>query len=380
MATEATATEERRAGTGRLIAARIVTVLAVLVAFVGGIAFYLERTLLDEEGIEPIARGLVQDDEVREQVALTAVDQLYANVDVEEAIAQRLPPNQQGLAPVLAGITRQGAEETAGRLLQRPRLQEAWVATVIRTQDQLVKLLEDEGELIRTEGGVVVLDLRPVVIELGDQVAIIGRIAEELPESAGRVAIVESDQLDTAQTIASILKVLANWLWIVALLLAALAIWLARGRRRLELRALAIGLVVVGLLTLLARRFGGNYLVGELTTDATEPAGWNAWQIVTQGLADRAWIAIVLGALALVGVWLVGASELAGRARGFVAPVAANPWWTYGIVALLVVALAALLPLFQRGLWGVLVFFVLLVAGVEFLRRYVLAERRSTAA
>ena len=87
--------------------------LAVLVAFVGGVAFYLERTILDEEGIEPVARALVRDDEVREAVAPTAVEQLYANVDVEQAIAERLPPNQQALAPALAGITRQGAGTAA---------------------------------------------------------------------------------------------------------------------------------------------------------------------------------------------------------------------------------------------------------------------------
>ena len=95
-----------------------------------------------------------------------------------------------------------------------------------------MKLLEDEGELIRTEGGVVVLDLGPIITELGEQVPAIASAVEDLPESAGRIEILESDQLDTAQTITSILKVLANWLWIVALLLAALAIWLARGRRR----------------------------------------------------------------------------------------------------------------------------------------------------
>ena len=305
---------KRSAGKGRAIAARAVTIVAILLALIGGIAFYLERSVLDEGGFETIATELILSDEIREQVAGTAVEQLYANVDVEQAIAERLPENQKALAPVLAGIARQGAAEAANRLLERPRLQEAWVRVATATQRQLVELLDDEGEFVSTTGGEVVLDLRPIIIDLGDQVAIIGRVAEQLPESTGKIAIVSSDQLETAQTAARILRALANWLWLVALLLAALAIWLARGRRRIELRAVAVGLVVVGVLMLFVRRYAGAYLVDSLTTDATEPAGSDAWRILTQGLSDRAWIAIVLGAPHARGR-LARRPDTAGRAR-----------------------------------------------------------------
>jgi hypothetical protein len=161
-------------GRGRAVAARALTVLALVVALVGGIAFYLERTILDDDGIETIATELIRSDEVRQQVAGTAVEQLYANVDVEQAIAERLPEAQKALAPILAGIARQGAEEAANRLLERPRLQAAWVRVATATQRQLVELLEDEGEFVSTTGGQVTLDLRPIVIDLGEESAVIG--------------------------------------------------------------------------------------------------------------------------------------------------------------------------------------------------------------
>ena len=71
-------------------------------------------------------------------------------------------------------------------------------------------------------------------------------------------------------------------------------------------------------------------------------------------------------------------AALAGRARRLVAPVAEKPLWTYGALAGLVVVLAALVPLFQRGWLSFLVFIVLLVVGVEVVRRIVLDEQ-STA-
>jgi hypothetical protein len=111
----------------RIVGARILTVLAVLLALVGALAFYVEHTALDEDGFETISREMIEDDEIRTQVANTAVDQLFANVDVEAAIAERLPQQQQGLAPVLAGLARSGADRAAVAVLERPRVQTVWV-------------------------------------------------------------------------------------------------------------------------------------------------------------------------------------------------------------------------------------------------------------
>ena len=370
---ESTATSSK----GRAVGARTLTVIAAVLALVGSIAFYVERTALSEDGFEEIATELIQSDEIRDQVAATAVEQLYANVDVEQEIAARLPEAQKALAPILAGLSEQGAQEAATRLLARPRLQEVWVRTATSTQRQLVKLLDDEGKFVRTSDGTVYLDLRPIVVEIGEQSALASRLAERLPESAGRIKIVDTEQLDTAQTITRILRFLADWLWIVAIAVAALAVLVARGRRRIELRAIGIALLVVGVLELLVRRLAGVYIVDKLTTDATRPAGEDAWSIITQGLADRAWIGIVLALLLLVGVWLVGPGRLSARTRRLVAPVAEKPLWTYAAVAGLVVLLATLVPVFQRGWFSFLLFIVLLVVGVEVLRRIVLEEQRT---
>ena len=201
----------------RTIGARALTVLAILLALVGMLAFYVEHTALDEDGFETISRNLIENDEIRTQVAAKSVDVLFENVDVEAAIAERLPPAQAGLAPVLAGLARSGADRAADAALERPRVQTVWVEVTTRTQRQLVRLLDDDTTFIQTEGGAVVLDLRPIVIELGDQVAVIGRVAERLPETSGRIAIIEESQLETAQSLTKILRAVADWMWIVAL-------------------------------------------------------------------------------------------------------------------------------------------------------------------
>ena len=53
----------------------------------------------------------------------------------------------------------------------------------------------------------------------------------------------------------------------------------------------------------------GNYLVDELSTPRrTSIAVQRTWAIMTRLLADAGWAAIVLGIVALVGVWLMGPS------------------------------------------------------------------------
>jgi hypothetical protein len=361
----------------RLIGARVLTIVAILLALVGMLAFYVEHTALDEQGFETISREMIENDEIRTQVAAKSVDTLFENVDVEAAIAEQLPPAQQKLAPVLAGLARSGADRAADAVLARPRVQTVWVATTTATQRQLVRLLDDDTTFIQTEGGAVVLDLRPIVIELGDRVAVIGRVAERLPESSGRIAIIEESQLETAQTITRILRAVADWMWIVALAVAALAVWVARGRRRLELRAIALGLLVVGLLLLAVRRFAGDYLIDELAKDdAVKPAAHDAWSILTQVLADRAWAWIIFGVLMLLGVWFVGDGGLAARARRVATPALESRPTTYGIVAIGLLALVLVAPQLARGWFSALLLIALVIVGVEVIRSIVIREAR----
>jgi len=378
---DVTTTEREGRSWTRLVGARALTVLAIVLALVGMVAFYVEHTALDENGFETISRNMIENDEIRTQVAARSVDTLFENIDVEAAIAEQLPPAQEKLAPVLAGLARSGADRAADAALERPRVQTLWVEVTTRTQRQLVQLLDDKDTFIQTEGGAVVLDLRPIVIQLGDQVAVIGKVAERLPESSGRVVILQESQLETAQTMTKILRAVADWMWLLALVVAALAVFVARGRRRLELRAIALGLVVVGLLLLAVRRFAGDYLVDHVAKDdAVKPAAHEAWSILTQVLADRAWAWIIFGVLTLLGVWFVGETGLAVRAREAAAPTLESRPTTYGIVAVALLALVLVAPQLSRGWLSALLLIGLVVAGVEVVRGLVIRERAAPSA
>ena len=120
---------------------------------------------------------------------------------------------------------------------------------------------------------------------------------------------------------------------------------------------------------LAVRRFAGDYLVDSLVKDdSVKPAAHDAWSILTQVLADRAWVWIILGVITLVGVWFVGDSNRAAQARGAASPVLESRPTTYGIAAVALLALVLVAPQIARGWLTALVLIALIVAGIEVVR------------
>jgi hypothetical protein len=360
----------------RIAAARILVVLATILAAISAVTGYVRYQALDTPTVEDTAGELIANDAIQAELAATLVDQLYANVDVAGNLEQQLPAAQKGLAAPLAGAIRELSERTALRLLDRPRVQALWVQSVEKTHAQLVLLLNDRGIALRTENGDVVLDLRPLVIQLGDQVAIVGKVAERLPADTGKIEIMSSDDLRTAQRATHLLDILGRFLWIVTLGIAALAVWLAAGRRRTTLRSLAIGLIVAGLLVLVLRRIAGKYVVdGLVPAGTTRDVVSEAWNILTALLVDGGRTLVGVGVIAVLGLWLAGDTRSARASRRELAPLAARWEIAYGSATALLLLFVWWGPVVQlRRPQIILVFAILLALGVGALRRQILRE------
>jgi hypothetical protein len=355
----------------RMVIAHVLVVLGAIVAAIALAAGYVRYQLFDQDTFGQTASDLIADDTIRDQVAASLVDQLFANVNVRADFEQRLPQDQQYLAGTLAVAARQVADRAAPELLSRPRIQQLWRTAALTAQTRLEQVLDDDLRAVQTENGYVVLDLRSVLAQLSNEVAVVGNLADRLPPDAGQIRLLKADQLETAQDVTQIFKTVAPWVWLVPFVLWAIAIWLARGRRRVELRAVAWALVVAGLLVLVGRAVGGRYVVGALSdTASSEDAARSAWSIVTDLLSDGAWTAILVGVVALVGVWLAGDTRSGTAARRRLAPILARWEYAYGIAAVLLLLLVWWGPTAQtRRPLQVLFGAVLLGVGVEALRR-----------
>jgi hypothetical protein len=358
---------------GRIIAARALVVLGVLLVMVSLLANFVRREALDRDTFRDTSQQLIANEDIRNQVAAAMVDQLYANVDVAGVLEQRLPNNLQPLAAPLAGIGREAIDRGAQELLARPRVQRLFVDASSLAQEQVRRVLEDNTPRLQTSDGSVVLDLRPLVVQLGDRFGFLGNLDQTLPPDAAQITLLRADNLETAQSVTQGLKVVANWIWIPAILCWAIALWLVPNRRRREVRAIGIGLIVAGIALLVIRRLAGSYLVDNLSqSDSVRPAVTAFWNILSDGLAEGAWVVVVLGVIASLGAWLTGGGTRARSLRHTVGPWLARPalaWAVFSAVLLLVVWA---LPLHRFLTAAILV--VLAAIGFEATRRQVAQE------
>ena len=360
----------------RLVIALVV--IASLIAFLGIFAVWVNRQALHTKEWTETSSELLEKETIRTAIATYVVDELYSNVDVTAELQARLPGETKTLAGPIAGGLREFAQRAAVRALESPRVQLAWEDANREAHEAFVAVVEDKGSAaVTTAGGDVVLHLRPIVERLADYLGLGGRVADKLPPDAGELVIMRSDQLDAAQTVTKLIKGLAFVLPLLWIGLSALAVYLARGRRREAIRAVALGALAAGILALLARAAAGDMVTNALAkTAAVKPAIDDAWTVSTSLLTDVSQSVIAVGILLLLVAWLAGQTRPAIGFRRYAAPYMRDrPELTYGVAVVLFLILVVWAPadIFKRPL-ALLIIAVLMILGVEALRRQTAEE------
>ncbi len=312
--------------------------LGSLLAFLSVFAIWTERQALDTDEWVNTSGRLIQNSTIREKLSDYLVDQLYENVDVEKELSQKLPGDTKDLAGPISGGLRQVAGSGANKVLESSTAQELWKTANRTTHKQLLEVLEEKEGTLATEEGKVSLNLGSLVTNLADQVGIGADLAEKLPEDAGQITILRSDQLKTAQDIVVAIKGLALILSLLTLLCFGLAIYLSREGRWVTVLYCGVGLIAAGFAVIVAREIAGGIVVGQLVEEeSVKPAAEAAWSIGTSLMTSIATTVIVIGVLFGIAGWLASPTGSARSTRRAIAPVLQGyPAYVYAGLAVLV--------------------------------------------
>jgi hypothetical protein len=318
---------------------RALVVFGSLLAVIACFATWAERQALTTDDWVKTSDRLLQNEAIQKALANYAVDQLYANVDVEAELDKALPPKFKRLSgPASTGL-RSLAISGAERVIATDRFQQAWENANRAAHQTLIAIIEDKGDVVSTSGGEVVLELRPLIIQVANQLGLGKDLANQLPPDVGNLKIISSDELGLAQTIAKVIRGLALVASLLALALFALAIYLSRGYRWLTVLSVGVGLILVGILVLILREIAGNVLVDQLASASAKPAADATWSIGTSLLASVARTVIIYGAFFLVGAWLTSPHKSSVATRRAITPILRDyPAWVFsafGVVALI---------------------------------------------
>jgi hypothetical protein len=354
------------------IKVRILLVLASILAFLAIFTSWIDRQALDTNEWVNTSDKLLEDKAISDAVATYAVDELYANVDVSAVIKQRLPQDLQPFSsPVAAGV-RQFATQAAQQAIQSPRVQQAWSDANRIAHEQLVSILKGNNEVVTSQGGKIVLNLRPLVLQLADRIGLKKQLNQKLPPDVGQLQVADSKDLDTARTVVKLIEGLA-WLFTFgSLALFGLAFYLAKGRRTNIVLGYGFGLIAAGLAAIAVRAALKGVFVDSLAnTEAANVPAQHAWDIGTSLLQSVATTVVIYGLLFVVAAYLDSPTRSAVGIRRALAPTLRDRpglvWTAFTAVALLVLIVWP--PPGARQLVLALALIALAALGLEALKR-----------
>jgi hypothetical protein len=357
-------------------------VLATIIGMGATLNSWVDRQALDTDQWVSVTDDMLADDDVRDALSRYLVAELFRTVDVAGELGGLLPGPTAQLAGPIAATLQSNATGLADQALGSERFRTLWSNANRVAHTAFVRVVRGEdGALLATSGGAFVVDLRELLIEVGDRLGLPGTLAERIPDDAGQLVVFESDELDTLQQVVRVVDLMSLYLFILVVVLYGVAVVLAVDRR-VALRNVGIAMVVGSVLLIVAQRITIDIGVEQLARAENGRAAVESILRVATGLLDElawAWlsIAVVIVAFAV----LIGPSRAAVAVRGFIAPVMAHPVgaWALALGALgLYIVLA---PGFSFDRWiPPLVFAALFVTAVELLRRQIGRERPSSPA
>jgi hypothetical protein len=358
-------------------------VLATLITLVSSLTIWSKRQLLSTDNWTRSSARLLQNDDIRAALATKLVEVTFDRSNAAAQLEKYLPKSAQGAAPAIAAGIQVAGTRAANTLLSTPRAQQLWEQANRAAHERLVAVLEKKqvGN-ISADTGTISLQLGPLAQKLDQRLGLKSRLGQG-SSSSNEIVLIKSKDLKTAQDAVRILNALTVFLAIAALVLYALAIYLAHGRRRKFLEVSGTALIFVGLLVLIIRRLVGGALVDSLVkTEANRPAVRAVWFIETDLLRDIGIALLLYGVLMVLAGFFGGPSRIATGTRRALAPAfRRHVAGVYAVTALVFLLFIAWGPTAaSRRLGGVIVLALLTILAIEVWRRETLREFPETPA
>lgn len=234
-----------RTGWWRPVVSGVLILLLAVLLPLGVVARWVHNEVTDTDRYVESIAPLAQDPAIQAAVVDKITAELMTRLRVEavtqqavDALAELgLPPlaatSLNALSGPLNSAIQDFVEERVRGIVESDRFQDAWLEANRLAHAQLVAVLTGEGtDLVNVDDNTVAINLAPVIDDVKQRLVESGfDLAGQLPAIDLQLTLFQSDDITTAQSAFRVLKGLNTALPIVALLLLAGAIVVARSRR-----------------------------------------------------------------------------------------------------------------------------------------------------
>jgi hypothetical protein len=327
-----------RRGWWRPLVAGLLIAIAALLAPVSVLATWARDEVQDTDRYVETITPLASNPAVQQAVADRIETEIYKYLDLDQITQDIVNAlNQQGLPPraaitlravsgPLASAIRGFINDRIDALVQSDLFEQAWIEANREAHAQMVAVLTGEGsENVEVTGDTVSINIAALIGTLKKELVDQGfGLASRIPTVNATFTIFQSDDLSKAQGAFDLLDSFATWLPFIGLLLLAVAVLIARDRRRALLAAglaVAGSMLLLGALLNLARPLYLDAIPSDvITTDAAAAVYDTLVGFIR--LALRAVLVVAL--IIAVAMWLLaptgaGAATRRGINRGIAA-------------------------------------------------------------
>jgi len=273
--------------------------------------------------VEPLIHDPAIQNYLTDQITNQITNQLNITGLVNQSAAQL---NSKGLTRISSLLTQFGPQiassvtgfihSTVHSVIGSQAMATAWVQANTLAHQSLVKVLSGQGGgAISTKNGQIVLNLGPlIVVAKQDLVAKGFKLANSIPPVSPTLALFQAKDLGKAQTYYRLTKAARIVLIVLALVLLAAGVWVARGRRRALIGAglgLAASMLILGIGLDIGR---GIYLSSIPNTFPTDAAA-AAYDALVHFLRLTLRVVLVVGLVVAIGAFFTGPSRAAIQTR-----------------------------------------------------------------
>jgi len=274
--------------------------------------------------VEPLIHDPAIQSVLTDRITKEITNQLNLTGTINQAAAQL---NERGLTRIGSLLDSFGPQITSSvtgfihstvqRIVSGPRVAKLWVQVNTVAHQALVKVLSGEGNgAISTQNGQIVLNLGPFIAVVKQDLVDHGfSLASNIPPISPTVALFQAEDLGKAQAGYRLIKTLKIVLPILALVLLAAGVWVARGRRRALIGAalgLAASMLVLAIGLIIARSIYLSSVPPSVLPGDAAAAAFDAMvYFIRVGLR----VVLAVGLVVAIGVFITGPSRAAIQTR-----------------------------------------------------------------
>jgi hypothetical protein len=314
----------------RTVVAVLLIVVGCLLAPLSVVAVWTRNQVTDTDRYIATVSPLASDPAIQNAIADQITAQVFTYIDVRGLTTQAVQAltDRAGLSPTvatqlqaLAGPIANGVQSftrtQVGKVVASDAFADAWVQANRVAHTELVKALTGEGGgSVTVENDTVSVNLAAFIQTVKARLVASGfTLAERIPEVNASFVLFQSDDITRARSAFNLLNTLGVWLPILALVLLALGVYVARDHRRALVGA-ALGVAVsMVVLALGLAIFRSVYLDAVPASVLPHDAAAVLYDTIVRFLRLGLRTILVLALVVATGAFLTGTSVTAVRTR-----------------------------------------------------------------